>query len=108
MADVLPEFKNKFDITTYGHEGKDILPYLHGKNGYLQHDEILNYKDHEKGNLEKCIWQRHIPTRAEIESPTWRAIESKRILKTGVWPEEPDEKRILPADDEDDRFKKSA
>lgn len=81
MAETLPEFKNKFSIFDY----QDILPHLHGKGGYLEYDEILNDRNKAKGNLDLCVWKRHIPTQAEISSPIWRATESKRILKTGLW-----------------------
>jgi hypothetical protein len=75
----VPDFKVKFDMTDYF----DINP-REQNHEYLKHDEILNYRDHEKGNIDNCVWTRQIPTAEEIGSPTWRAIELKRILKTGV------------------------
>lgn len=62
---------------------KDICPKEQVQE-YLKNDYIINYKDHEKGNIDKCIWKRHTPTAAEIASPEWRSLEMKRILKTGA------------------------
>lgn len=73
------DFKNKFSMTDY----LDIASKKQNRD-YYQNDEILNFKEWEKGNIDNCIWQRHIPTAAEIASPTWRGTEIKRILKTGV------------------------
>lgn len=77
----MPDFKVKFNNADY----LDIAPREQNR-AYIDGDllGIINYKDHEKGNIDKCIWQRHIPTAAEIASPTWRGNEVKRILKTGV------------------------
>lgn len=65
------------------HEHLDVAPKEQNR-AYLKHDEILNYRAYEKGNIDECIWRRHVPTAAEIASPDWRARELKRILKTGV------------------------
>ncbi|MBP7109704.1 MAG: hypothetical protein KBA90_14185 [Chitinophagaceae bacterium] len=73
------EFKVKFDMKDY----LDIAPKEQNRR-YLEHDEVLNYREYEKGNIDNCIWQRHIPTAAEIASPDWRSLEMKRILRTGV------------------------
>lgn len=70
--------KIKFDILDY----KDILPKM---GEYEKHDQILNADHREKGRIEKCIWQKHIPTAAEIASPFFREQEARRILKTGCW-----------------------
>lgn len=61
----------------------DIAPREQNRE-YLKHDECINIREQDKGNIDKCVWKRHIPTAAEIASPTWRAIEIKRIIKTGV------------------------
>lgn len=75
----MPDFKVKFDMTDYF----DIAPREQNRE-YLKHDEVINFKAFEKGNIDECIWKRHNPTPGEISSPTWRSIELKRILKTGV------------------------
>lgn len=75
----MPDFKVKFDMTDYF----DIAPKEQNRE-YLKHDEVLNFKDFEKGNIDKCIWKRHVATAAEKSSPEWKAREMKRILKTGV------------------------
>lgn len=75
----MPDFKVKFDMQDY----LDIAPKEQNRR-YLEHDEVLNYKEYEKGNIDNCIWTRKVPTAAEIASPTFRALELKRILKTGV------------------------
>lgn len=73
------DFKVEFDMLNY----RDLCSKEFALE-YLKHDTVLNLREQEKGNLHKCIWQRHIPTAAEIASPEWRSIELKRILKTGV------------------------
>lgn len=74
------DFHVKFDNRDYN----DIRPREFAEE-YLRHDECINERDFEKGNIDKCIWTRHVPTAAEIASPEWRSIEMKRILKTGVF-----------------------
>lgn len=76
----MPDFKVKFDMMDY----RDIAPASMLAD-YLKHDDVINRKDSDKGNIDKCVWKRHIATPEEIASPTWRAIELKRILKTGAW-----------------------
>jgi hypothetical protein len=71
-------FKCGFDITDY----KDILPDV---DEYLKHDRILNLEEYDKGNIENCFWKKHVPTAAEIASPTFREQEARRILKSGVY-----------------------
>lgn len=71
-------FKCGFDILDY----QDILPSVHE---YRKYDEVLNFDEQNKGNIDNCFWKKHIPTPAEISSPTWREQEATRILKTGVW-----------------------
>src|ERR1700690_719628 len=70
-------FKCGFDITDY----KDILPK---KEEYLAKDYVLNQDEWRKGNIDNCVWKKHVPTIDEINSPQWREIEARRILKTGV------------------------
>lgn len=65
------------------HQHTDICPKDFVRS-YMDHDEIINYKDHEKGNIDKCIWTKKIPTKEEIASPWFREREATRILKTGV------------------------
>lgn len=86
------DFKVKFDMADY----KGTVFQKEDLIDYMKHDEILNYKAHEKGNIDKCIWQRHIPTAAEIASPWWREREATRILKTGAWIGIKDEIVFLP------------
>lgn len=71
-------FKVKFAIENY----KDILP---DPMQYIKHDFILNEKQWAKGNIDNCIWTKHIPTADEISSPEFRKREATRVLKTGVW-----------------------
>lgn len=71
-------FKIDFDITDY----KDILPDW---KEYAHEDEIINENEYVKGNIDHCIWRKHVPTRDEILSPTFRAREVNRILRTGAW-----------------------
>lgn len=75
----MPDFKVKFDMKDY----RDICPpeFI---SSYLQHDEIINYKEHEKGNIDNCIWQRRTTSAKELSSKQWKQREIKRILKTGV------------------------
>lgn len=75
----MPDFKVPFKMI----EHKDVCP-PHFVKSYLDHDEILNYKEYEKGNIDNCVWKKHIPTKAEISSSTFREREAIRILKTGV------------------------
>lgn len=74
-------FKVKFDMLDY----KGSVFQKEDLQRYLKHDEIINYKAHEKGNIEQCIWKKHLPTPQEIESPAFRSREITRILKTGAW-----------------------
>lgn len=73
-------FKIDFDIMTYKHKG--ILPDI---EKYMEHDEIINYDDHYKGNIEKCVWKKKIHTAKELSSPWYREREITRVLKTGAW-----------------------
>lgn len=73
-------FKVKFDILDYRKSG--LLPPM---GDYLKHDEIINYKDYQKGNIDKCVWKKYSPTEAEISSSEFRERECTRILKTGAW-----------------------
>lgn len=73
-------FHVKFDILEYKEKG--VLPSL---DDYLKHDEIINYRDYEKGNIDSCIWQKHVPTAKELGSETFKEREVTRILKTGAW-----------------------
>ena len=73
------DFKVQFDMKSY----RDIFSPDQIRE-YLKNDCILNYKAHEKGNIDECIWKKPNPTAAEIASPEWRSLEMKRILKTGV------------------------
>lgn len=73
-------FKVKFDILDYKKSG--LLPPM---ADYLKHDEIINYKDYEKGNIDKCVFTKKIPTALEIASPEFKERELTRILRTGVW-----------------------
>lgn len=77
----MSNFKVKFDMLDY----KGSVFQKEDLQRYLKYDEIINYRDHEKGNIEKCIWKKHIPTPEEIASPEFRAREVTRILKTGAW-----------------------
>lgn len=71
-------FKIDFDIRQYG----DILPdYI----AYQQDDYIINGEEWQKGNVENCFWQKHIPTKGEIMSTEWKKTEAKRCLRTGVF-----------------------
>lgn len=71
-------FKIDFDISDY----KDILPDI---NEYLKHDEVLNFDQYTKGNIDNCIWKRYRPSLEESLSPQYQDREAKRVLKTGVW-----------------------
>lgn len=71
-------FQVNFNIYNY----KDILPSW---REYCKHDEFINQRSHEKGNLEEQIWKRHVPTPQEIGSQEFRSQEVRRILKTGAW-----------------------
>lgn len=71
-------FKIDFDISDYS----DVLPDI---KEYLKHDEIINFRDFEKGNIENCFWKRYVPTWDEIQSESFRQREAMRILITGVW-----------------------
>ncbi|MEO7049613.1 MAG: hypothetical protein ABI091_30195, partial [Ferruginibacter sp.] len=71
-------FKIDFDIQEY----RDIVPDY---KVYQETDQILNVSDWQKGNLDNCFWQKHTPTKAEISSMEWKAIEAKRCLKSGVF-----------------------
>jgi hypothetical protein len=73
------DFKVKFDIYDY----RDIFPPQFVRD-YCKHDEVINERDLDKGNIDKCIWTRHIPTKEEIASPWWVERECTRILRTGV------------------------
>lgn len=73
-------FKVPFDIMDYKKSG--LLPPM---QDYTRHDEIINYSDYIKGNVDKCVWKKHTPTEKEIASPEFRERESTRILKTGAW-----------------------
>lgn len=73
-------FNVKFDIRDYNE--KKLLPSL---DDYISHDEIINYKEFEKGNIDNCIWQKILPTKEELGSKSFREREITRILKTGAW-----------------------
>ncbi len=73
-------FHVKFDILEYKEMG--LLPSL---KEYIEHDEIINYLDFEKGNVDLCVWKKYVPTQAEIASPEFREREVTRVLKTGAW-----------------------
>ncbi len=73
-------FNVKFDILDY--QKKGILPSI---DDYIKHDEIINYNDYEKGNIDGCIWTKHVPTKEEIKSTEFREREITRILRTGAW-----------------------
>ena len=73
-------FNVDFDIIKYKKKG--ILPDL---QEYMNHDEIINYKDHVKGNIDLCVWNPQKPTAKELSSPEFREREMTRILKTGAW-----------------------
>lgn len=75
----MPDFKVKFDMTDY----LDICSKEQTRS-YLEHDEILNYRSYEKGNIEECVWKQHVATPREISSPEFRRREVIRIIKTGV------------------------
>jgi len=75
----MPDFKVKFDMKDY----RDICPPEFISN-YLRHDEVINFKDHEKGNIDLCTWKRKIITPDELASEEFREREIKRILKTGA------------------------
>lgn len=74
----MASFKVPFEITNY----KAILPSL---TEYEKNDEVINRKAFNKGNIDECIWKRHIPTDAELSSHEFRQREITRILKTGAW-----------------------
>lgn len=76
-------FKVDFDILNYKKDGS--MPILPSLDDYIKHDEIINYDDFEKGNIDSCVWTRPIPTAKEIASPSFREREVTRILKTGAW-----------------------
>lgn len=84
-------FNVKFDMLDY----RDICTKEQAID-YLKYDEVINERDFQKGNSDKCVWKKHIPTEAELKSPTWRAIELKRILKTGAFIAIKDEELWLP------------
>jgi hypothetical protein len=71
-------FQIDFNIMNYKEKG--ILPSL---SDYLKHDEVINYDDHLKGNVDLCVWKKQelplIMTNDVIER------EVTRLLKTGVW-----------------------
>ena len=73
-------FHVKFNIEDYQKMG--VLPSL---DEYLKHDEIINYRDFEKGNHDLCIWTRQDPTPKELSSAEFREREVTRVLKTGAW-----------------------
>lgn len=73
-------FKVKFDMRDY----LDLCPKEQNRE-YLEHDEIINFRAYEKGNIDDCVWKRHVPNAGEITSREWRARELRRILKTGVF-----------------------
>jgi hypothetical protein len=73
-------FKVDFNILDYDKKG--LLPSL---DEYCKSDEIINYKEFEKGNVDNCFWQRILPTQEEIQSESFRELEVKRIIKTGAW-----------------------
>lgn len=78
----MSSFKIQFDISDYSYKKGGVVPPL---AEYLKHDEIINYREHEKGNIDNCIWKRHEPTIEEISSTYFREREITRILKTGAW-----------------------
>lgn len=71
-------FKVDFELANY----TDILPSL---QEYRKHDFIINSDEHQKGNLDKCYWQKYKPTIQERLSPEYREREVTRVLKTGAW-----------------------
>lgn len=77
---MMGSFKVKFDIRDYDKMG--ILPSL---DDYCKHDEIINYNDFAKGNIDLCVWNKHRPTKDEVLSPEFREREVTRVLKTGAW-----------------------
>jgi len=74
----MSSFKVPFKITDYKH----VLPSL---TEYEKHDEVLNVKDFNKGNIDKCVWSKQILTPHELTSPELKERELTRILRTGVW-----------------------
>lgn len=74
--------KSPFSVDFCIYDYKDILPTM---DSYTEHDEIINADHFQKGRIEKQIWKRHIPTDAEIASPTYRQQEVRRVLRTGAW-----------------------
>lgn len=71
-------FKTGFDISDY----RDILPKI---DDFELKDEIINIKEYYKGNIDNCVWKKHIPSAEEINSPHFREREARRMLKTGAW-----------------------
>jgi hypothetical protein len=71
-------FTIDFDMTDY----KDILPSW---EEYSRNDEILNYDEFQKGNIDNCFWKKTNPTLSEIGSNSFKEQEIRRVLKTGVW-----------------------
>lgn len=71
-------FKCGFDM----HDYTDITPSL---TEYRKNDFIINADEHSKGNIDNCVWKKHIPSLEEVNSPQFRQREATRILKTGAW-----------------------
>ena len=71
-------FKCGFDISDY----KDILPSW---EDYSKDDFILNMDEYKKGNIQNCVWKKHVPTLEETKSTEFRTREVTRVLKTGAW-----------------------
>lgn len=71
-------FNCGFDMADY----MDIAPSL---DEFQKHDQVINVRDWNKGNIPNCIWRKHIPTPDEIKSKEFREREATRILKTGAW-----------------------
>lgn len=71
-------FKMGFNMKHYA----DLIPE---PQSYLKNDQILNYNQYKKGNVDNCIWVKHVPTPDEIASHDFQEQEVRRILKTGVY-----------------------
>jgi len=71
-------FMIDFKMTDY----KDILPDPYE---YLKNDFIINADEFTKGNIDNCIWKKHRPSLAEVNSKEYRERIATRVLKTGAW-----------------------
>lgn len=73
-------FKIGFSMDDY--IGKGILPSL---GDYMKHDEIVNQDIFQKGDIDRCVWNKYRPQPGEISSQDFINRERNRILYTGAW-----------------------